>query len=193
MPVTELFYMTQFFWLILLLSVPVITMRLFALEKFSGTFETLMTTPVTRPAGGAAKFTAALIFYMFMWLPLLGCILILRHFTSEPGIRSGRGRQHLSGNLPAGLPVYVPGLLRLGPDPEPGYGGHDQPGLKRRSFHAEFSGQEHSRQRLGLAGTGLFGLPEQMHDFVRGVVDTRPVVLCVTRNLLLSIPYPAGH
>ena len=47
MPVTELFYITPFFWLILLLTTPVITMRLFALEKFSGTFETLMTTPVS--------------------------------------------------------------------------------------------------------------------------------------------------
>src|ERR1039458_10268154 len=45
--VTELFYQTLFFWLIVLLAAPVITMRLFALEKFSGTFETLMTTPVS--------------------------------------------------------------------------------------------------------------------------------------------------
>src|SRR6185295_3100694 len=47
MPLTTLFYGTAFFWLILLLAAPVITMRLFALEKFSGTFETLMTTPVS--------------------------------------------------------------------------------------------------------------------------------------------------
>src|SRR5476649_2443640 len=44
-PVTEMFYSTFFFWLIVLLVAPVITMRLFALEKSSGTFETLMTTP----------------------------------------------------------------------------------------------------------------------------------------------------
>src|SRR6185503_14896897 len=39
MPITELFYITPFFWILLLLATPVITMRLFALEKFSGTFE----------------------------------------------------------------------------------------------------------------------------------------------------------
>ena len=33
MPVTEMFYRTYFFWLIVLLAAPVITMRLFALEK----------------------------------------------------------------------------------------------------------------------------------------------------------------
>ena len=45
-PVTELFYQTPYFWMIVLLTSPIITMRLFALEKYAGTFETLMTTPV---------------------------------------------------------------------------------------------------------------------------------------------------
>src|SRR5262250_1547103 len=71
-PVTELFYVTQFFWLILLLAAPVITMRLFAQEKFSGTFETLMTAPVTDLQVVLAKFSAGLVFYTLMWLPLLG-------------------------------------------------------------------------------------------------------------------------
>ena len=43
MPVTELFFNTAYFWLIFILTPPVITMRLFALEKATGTFETLMT------------------------------------------------------------------------------------------------------------------------------------------------------
>src|SRR5580700_10868674 len=77
-PVTELFYKTFFFWLIVLLATPVITMRLFALEKFSGTFETLMTTPVSDLQVVASKFTAAMIFYMLMWLPSIAAVLILR-------------------------------------------------------------------------------------------------------------------
>src|SRR3954462_7927403 len=46
-PLTEIFYVTLYFWLILLLTTPVITMRTFALEKFTGPYETLMTTPVS--------------------------------------------------------------------------------------------------------------------------------------------------
>ena len=46
MPVTQMFFGSFYFWMIVLLSAPVITMRLFALEKASGTFETLMTTAV---------------------------------------------------------------------------------------------------------------------------------------------------
>ena len=84
MPVTELFYRTYFFWLIVLLAAPVITMRLFALEKVSGTFETLMTTPVDDLQVVAAKFTAAFIFYFVMWMPML-LVFFLRHFTNQPG------------------------------------------------------------------------------------------------------------
>ncbi|MGH8024957.1 MAG: ABC transporter permease, partial [Limisphaerales bacterium] len=71
MPITELFYATSIFWLIVLLVTPVITMRLFALERYSGTFETLMTTPVNDMQVVASKFAAAVIFYMVTWLPML--------------------------------------------------------------------------------------------------------------------------
>jgi ABC-2 type transport system permease protein len=75
MPLTELFYITPFFWLILLLSVPVITMRLFAQEKASGTFETLMTTPVSDLHVVLAKFSAALFFTVSCGFPCWGACL----------------------------------------------------------------------------------------------------------------------
>jgi len=84
MPVTEMFYRTYFFWLIVLLAAPIITMRLFALEKSSGTFETLMTTPVSDFQVVAAKFTAAVIFYIVTWLPMIACLFVVRHFTNQP-------------------------------------------------------------------------------------------------------------
>src|SRR5256886_12629003 len=59
-PLTELFYSTFYFWLILLLTAPVITMRSFAFEKWSGTYETLMTTPVSDWQVVLAKFTGTL-------------------------------------------------------------------------------------------------------------------------------------
>src|SRR5215831_13553920 len=64
--VTELFSFTPF--VILPLTTPVITMRLFAQEKFSGTFETLMTAPITDLQVVLAKFCAGLGFYLIMWL-----------------------------------------------------------------------------------------------------------------------------
>ena len=86
MPVTEMFYSTYFFWLVLLLAAPVITMRLFALEKASGTFETLMTTPVSDLAGGRGEIHGGDCFLHgrrgCRWL---ACLFVVRHFTNQPG------------------------------------------------------------------------------------------------------------
>src|SRR5213076_843707 len=79
-PITEIFYCTMYFWLVLLVASPIITMRSFAHEKNSGTFETLMTTPVSDLQVVLAKFSSAMIFYLLAWSPLAACIFIARHF-----------------------------------------------------------------------------------------------------------------
>src|SRR6187549_2748582 len=83
-PITEIFYVTLYFWMILLLTTPVITMRTFALEKFSGTFETLMTTPVGDLQVVLAKFFGSLLFYLIAWLPLFAYMLILQRYIRNP-------------------------------------------------------------------------------------------------------------
>ena len=82
-PLTEIFYITLYFWLILLLTTPVITMRTFALEKFTGTYETLMTTPVSDLEVVLAKFFGSLIFYALTWLPLLGYMFIVQRYVNR--------------------------------------------------------------------------------------------------------------
>lgn len=83
-PMMEIFYDTPFFWLILLLSSPLITMRSYAQERFSGTYETLMTTAVGDVQVVLAKFTAALVYFMIMWTPLVGCLWVLHRYSMEP-------------------------------------------------------------------------------------------------------------
>lgn len=185
MPVTELFYMTPFFWLILLLAAPVITMRLFAQEKFSGTFETLMTTPVGDLQVVAAKFTAALVFYLVTWLPLLGCIAALRYYASDPtaldpgSLGSTFIGIGLLGCVFIGLGCFASALTRsqmaasmigltLGV------------GLFLLSFLAErLPAGNWTAQVLSL-----FALPDQMHDFSRGIVDTRFVLFYLSLAFL---------
>ena len=141
MPVTELFYRTYFFWLIVLLATPIITMRLFALEKFSGTFETLMTTPVGDLQVVAAKFTAAVIFYTIMWLPMLPCLFVVRHFTDQPGtLDPGTIGGMYLGVFLVGCLFLVAGLFRLGAQPEPDGGGHDQFRARRQPVFTRISG-----------------------------------------------------
>ena len=86
MPVTQVFYGTYFFWVILLLIAPVITMRSFAMERASGTYESLMTAPVGDWQVVLSKFTGALIFYMILWVPLLVCSMVVRFYVGESAV-----------------------------------------------------------------------------------------------------------
>jgi ABC-2 type transport system permease protein len=102
-PVTEQFFVTVYFWLILLLTTPVMTMRAFAQEKFSGTYETLMTAPVTDLPVVLAKFTGALLFYAITWLPLLFYLMLVRRYSNDPTLLQ-----------PGGLLATFLGILLVG-------------------------------------------------------------------------------
>jgi ABC-2 type transport system permease protein len=184
--VTEVFYQTPYFWIIVLLTAPVVTMRLFALEKFSGTYETLMTTPVRESEVVLAKFSAALLFYLLMWLPLLGCILLVRRFAGEGGGLDWGvlGTTYLGilllGCLFISIGCFASSLTRtqtvaamitllLGVS------------LFLLSFVAGQLAKDGSWQTVVLSH---FTLLEHMRDFTRGVVDTRPLVFYASLTLL---------
>jgi len=76
-----LFGGTIFFWLLLLFVLPVITMRLLAEERRSGTLEVLLTAPVTEFQVILGKFLASLVFYLFLWLPTLAHVALLARYS----------------------------------------------------------------------------------------------------------------
>jgi len=179
-PVTELFYVTHFFWLILLLAIPVITMRLFALEKYSGTFETLMTTPVTELQVVAAKFTAALVFYVVMWLPLLGCMWILTRYTTGGALDAGViGTTFLGilllGSLFLSLGCFASALTR-----NQVTAAMISLALSVGVFMLSFLGARVPDADWKSQVLALVALPDHMSDFVRGTLDTRPAVFCLS-------------
>jgi gliding motility-associated transport system permease protein len=183
MPLTE--SLTPFFWAVFVLATPVITMRLFAQEKFSGTFETLMTTPASDFEVVLAKFTAALVFYIIMWLPFAACLFIVPHYTSDPASFDGGA---FGGTF---LGILLLGCLytSLG------------------CFASAITRSQVTAAMIALASGACFFLLglmadkipapanwqaqvlsslaffEQMRDFARGVVDTRSVVLFLTLSL----------
>lgn len=81
-PLRLFFGGTVFFWLFLLFTVPVITMRLLAEERRSGTIEVLLTSPVTEGQVIAGKFLAALLFYVVLWVPTLIYVVLLKQHSS---------------------------------------------------------------------------------------------------------------
>ena len=70
------------FWVLMLIIPPVLTMRLFAEEKKSGTIEVLLTAPVTDAEVVWAKYLGAFAFYILMWAPTLLYVLVLGHYGS---------------------------------------------------------------------------------------------------------------
>lgn len=179
MPVTEMFYLTPFFWLILLLAAPVITMRLFALEKFSGTYETLMTTPVSDLQVVLAKFTAAVFFYMVAWLPLLGCLLILKHYSpSAGGMDVGSVGSMFLGIFLLGCMFMALGCFASAITRSQMVAAIVALALGFGIFLLSFLADRFSLSAPWQSQVlSAFALVDQMHDFARGVVDTRPVIL----------------
>ncbi len=67
---------------LLLLVIPVLTMRLLAEEKSTGTIELLMTFPITDTQVVLGKFLATLAVYGLMLITTLGNVVILKAFGS---------------------------------------------------------------------------------------------------------------
>jgi ABC-2 type transport system permease protein len=186
-PLTELFFSTQYFWLILLASAPVITMRTFAAEKSSGTYEALMTTPVGDWQVVLAKFAGSLAFFLFTWLPLAAAQFTLRQVTGEAALFEPRvaaaaflgvgliGAVYMAlGCLASALTrsqiiaAMVSFLLGIG---------LWVAGLRPPAVTGEAPPLERALTYVSAV--------RHMEDFSRGVVDARPVFYYLSVTLLL--------
>lgn len=65
------------FWLVFLFIPPLLTMRLFAEERATGTLEMLLTAPLRDWQVVVSKFIACYLFFVVMWLPTLLYLPIL--------------------------------------------------------------------------------------------------------------------
>ena len=184
-PLTGVFYSTLYFWLILLLASPVITMRAFAHEKALGTFETLMTTPVSDLQVVLAKFTGALIFYVLMCAPLLAWVFVAKPYSNDPGILD-------AGTIGATfIGIFLWGCLYMSLGCLASAITRSQIIAAIVSLAMGISLFLLSYIALGLAsGSELkmqlfshISLIEHMKDFARGVVDTRPVVFYLSFSI----------
>ena len=178
MPVTQLFFNNLLLWIIIVLTAPIITMRLFALEKASGTFETLTTTPVGDMQIVAAKFTAAVIFFVAMWLPTLACLFIVQHFANQPDAME-KGTLcsmylglFLAGGLILSMGCFASALTKsqVVAAMVTLVGGMV---LLTLNWLAQAVSPDGRWQTEVLS---FFNLSQQMIDFTRGVVDTRIIV-----------------
>jgi len=181
-PLTQLFYETLYFWLVLLVVAPLITMRSFAMEKATGTYETLMTTPVGDAQVVLAKFTGALLFYLILWLPLLGCIWIVRAYSNDPtAFEAGTvastycgifllGCMYMSLGIPASALTRSQIIAAM-------FSFAVGIALFMVSFLSKSVG---SQSGWPSRVVSYMGLMEHMRDFAHGIIDSRPVIMSLS-------------
>ena len=179
-PLRLFFGGTIFFWLFLLFVVPVITMRLLAEERRSGTLEVLLTAPVSEAQVVAGKFVAALLVYVALWLPTLLYVVVLKRnsevdlgpvlagyigvlllgflFLSVGTLASTLTNNQLIAAIIAFAAIVV--LFSIG--------------LVEQLLSASFL-------KDALAYMNLW---TQMDDFAKGIVDTRHIVYQISVGLL---------
>ena len=189
-PVTEIYYSVAYFWIILLLTSPVITMRSFASEKSSGTYEALMTTPVGDWQVVLAKFAGALLLFLLTWLPLLAICFVLREVKGEPALCEPRVMTAtfvglgLVGSLYMSLGCLASALTR------------SQIIAAMVSFLLGIGLWVIGLRPMGGTGSGSermdailnhISLLRHMEDFTRGLIDGRHVVFYVSTTALLLL------
>lgn len=185
-PLTEAVYGTPFFWLIILLATPAITMRTYAHERSSGTWETLMTTPISSLEIVIAKFISAWIFFMFLWLPFVAYLFVLRPYFEDPSLLDVRllASTILGVSLLGGMYISI-GCLSSAL-------------TKSQMLSAMIAFA--LGMTLFLQSFITFQLPEglpiwtaffshtsmflHLEDFVRGIVDSRHITFYLTLNCL---------
>jgi len=74
----------RFFFVPVLVMVPLLTMKSISEERRLGTLETLLTTPVTTFEVVVGKFAAAYLLYISLWGATGGFFYILRRFAQDP-------------------------------------------------------------------------------------------------------------
>lgn len=170
------------FWLVFLFIPPLLTMRLFAEERGSGTLEMLLTAPLRDWQVVLAKFLGAWIFYVLLWLPTAIYLPVLLHFTDGrfqidpwPMATSYLGLL-LAGAMFLSLGMFISSLVR-----SQMVAAVVSLVLSLGFVLAAFWRPEMDTSGLTYRLLYFLSVPLHFgHDFTRGLIDSRQVVLYVS-------------
>lgn len=179
--ILQIFFTWPLFWLLILVQVPLITMRVFSEEFKLGTIEMLLTAPVREWDVVLAKFFGALTFFLILWLPIMLDLTALQLFSlpAPPVYWSQIGLTALTLTLIGGfyvsLGVFTSVLTK------------NQIIAAVLSFAMVFAAFgvsllrwiQHTDATL-LAWVSYISTPEHLQNAVLGLFDSRPIVFYVT-------------
>jgi ABC-2 type transport system permease protein len=184
--VLQIFFTWPLFWMLLLIQVPLITMRVFSEEFKLGTIEMLLTAPVRYWDVVIAKFLGALSFFLVLWLPIVLDLVALQVFSNPapPVYWSQIGLTALTillvGSFYVSIGVFTSALTK------------NQIIAAVLCFALLFIPFGISLlkwiQNIDanlLAWVSYVSTPEHLQNAVQGVFDSRPVVYYLTVTILM--------
>ncbi len=165
-----------FFWMPMLVVTPVLTMRLLAEEKRSGTIETLLTAPVSDAAVVLGKYAGALSFFAVMWLPTAAYAFILRRLSAESApIDAGPLLAGYLGTLLVAAFYLSWGVLCSALTGNQVIAAMATFAMLAMVFFAGLLGDSTHNELLRQACNYISSV-KHMRDFARGAIDSRPIV-----------------
>lgn len=180
MDMGEILFGSKLFWFAVLAVIALITMRLFTEEKRSGSLELLLTAPVTDTQVVMAKYFGALTFFVVLCAPTIAQAVVIMIFREETGafdvvpVITGYFMFYLIGACYIAFGLLMSSLTRS----QASAGILCFAGISMACFSEELQG-------LGLHGVVgdilvfISGIRNVL-DFSMGIVDTRPLVLCLS-------------
>jgi ABC-2 type transport system permease protein len=168
----QIMFSNEFYWFLVLVICPLITMRLLAEERHSGTIETLLTAPIGTVGVTVSKYLAAVFFWIVIWLPTAAYPLLLSRYAS---IEVGPVLAGYLGTLGVGMMLLAVGLFFSALT-------KNQIVAALLSFAANMAlflvGLSASMSAVQSSDSplGYINLFDHMLDFAKGIVDTRHLV-----------------
>jgi ABC-2 type transport system permease protein len=186
--VMQIFFNWPIFWFLLIVQVPLTTMRVFSEEFKLGTIEMLLTAPVTEWEVVLAKFFGALSFFLILWSPTAIDLSLLQLFSNPrpPMYWDQVGLTALtitlSGALYVSLGVFSSVLTK----------NQIIAAVLSFAFLLAFFGislwkyvQHMDANSLGWIS--YVSLPEHLQNAVVGIFDSRPVVFYLTATWFVLV------
>ncbi|MBK1791084.1 ABC transporter permease [Persicirhabdus sediminis] len=180
-PVQENFILTILntpnFWFYFLFIFPLITMRLFAEEVKTGTMETLLTAPIKLWQVVLSKYTATCVFYAILWLPML---LHLKIFRVVIGSKAPYADGHIYGMLGIvmliGFSFIAIGCFASTLTSSQIVAGIVTIGMLVILFFLGYIPQIIGDGYKGVEVFHYIGIQQQLSNFSKGLIDSRPIV-----------------
>lgn len=174
-----------FFWIATLVTIPLITMRLFSEERRTGTLETMMTAPVRMADIVLAKFAGAMTLWVALWAPTLLYTHILRVFSADSTVFDARmiASGYLGVFLVGAFFISI-GLLASTLTRHPvaaAMGGFATTCVIFFAGFLPWIAREESFRRAGFYLSSI----AHMMDFSRGVLDSRAIAFYLINTSFL--------